>query len=645
VPVSDPGPPDAGGPGRPDRSEGDSPQSHHTAAAVPEAGPGEVTAHLAEGGADRQVLKDLREARRDRRTTNFDFGEAFYKAYLTGVLGGVAVWLLSGVVGDTKVDAATAARVTAHGPPVIGMVIGVILAIGLRSGGRGGPLVIEAADVRHVLLSPIDRTVALRGPAIRQLRFGAAAGTVVGIIAGLLAWRRLPGEIVAWLACGAATTILTVLAGYGLALIASGRRFGSRWGSLAALVVAGWSLADLLTRSTTSPATFLGEVALWPLKFRVEGLIGPVVCLVVVVAGLAVVGGTSIEASERRATLVGQMRFAATLRDLRTVVVLRRQLAQELPRQKPWLRMPRALVVPAGTGAPGAGAPGRSHPRRRLFPVWRRGWHGILRFPGLRFARLAVAGGVAGAALVGAVRGTTPLLFVAAAALYIAGLDAVEPMAQELDHPDRTDSYAIEQGVLLLKAAGPSIVLMLLTGAVGVLVAFVITGGNTTAWSVGVTLLVPAALCTVAGASMSVIQGPPPTFSSTDSMLPPEMAGARAAIRTLLPPLVTVVGVLPVLAARHPPAGVQPAAAVAVYAPLVVLLAILVGVWIRYRARIAAWWKEAMAEAKGQGNGLRSAAAQGPASGPAPRSASRPGSGSASRPGSRPASQRPTGRE
>ena len=30
-----------------------------------------------------------------------------------------------------------------------------------------------------------------------------------------------------------------------------------------------------------------------------------------------------------------------TLRDLRTVVILRRQLSQELPRQRPWLRLPR----------------------------------------------------------------------------------------------------------------------------------------------------------------------------------------------------------------------------------------------------------------------------------------------------------------
>jgi hypothetical protein len=557
-------------------------------------------------GVDRRTLVDLRRARRHRRTTNFDPFEALYRAYLTGIVTTIAVWLLSGVVGDTRVSAAMATRVTDHGAPVVGMAIGVIFAIGLRSGGRGGPLVIEAADVRHVLLSPVDRALALRAPAIRQLRFGAAIGTAVGAVAGLLAYRRLPGEVVAWLVCGAATGALSMLGGYGLALLASGRRIGSVWGSLIALGVAGWSLADLLTRSVTSPATFLGQVALWPLDFRPAGLIGAAVPIVAVVGGLAVVGGTSIEAAERRATLVGQIRFAATLRDLRTVVVLRRQLAQELPRQRPWLRLPRALPLPviAGAAAP------RGRVRHRWFPVWRRGWHGILRFPALRFARLAVAGGVAGAALVGAWRGTTPLILVAGLALYVAGLDVVEPIAQELDHPDRTDSYAVEQGILLLRASGPPIVLMILVALVGLAVAVVVTGGDQTTVQVGAVLVVPASLCAVAGASMSVIQGPPPTFSSTDNVLPPEMAGIRAAVRTLLPPLVVLVGVLPMLAGRHVAAGQSPAAAVTGLVPPVVAVAVLVGAWVRYRARAVAWWRNAMADAKAQGAGARRSAGE-----------------------------------
>ena len=45
---------------------------------------------------------------------------------------------------------------------------------------------------------------------------------------------------------------------------------------------------------------------------------------VAVVAGLQLIGGVSIERLERRSRLVGQVRFAATLQDVRTVLVLRR---------------------------------------------------------------------------------------------------------------------------------------------------------------------------------------------------------------------------------------------------------------------------------------------------------------------------------
>src|SRR5438270_1824414 len=131
----------------------------------------------------------------------------------------------------------------------------------------------------------------------------------------------------------------------------------------------------------------LGKLAIWPLKFDPLALFGVAVAVIVPVLALGVVGGTSLEAAERRASLAGQIRFAATLQDLRTVIVLRRQLAQELPRQRPWIRLPRAVprqwLTPAGNAAGfvnGAGRPART----RHFPVWRRGWHGILRWPALR---------------------------------------------------------------------------------------------------------------------------------------------------------------------------------------------------------------------------------------------------------------------
>src|SRR5438105_4993644 len=319
------------------------------------------------------VLADLRRTRRRHRTADIDVFEALYRSYLTAIVAGLAILLLSGITGDKRLGAEAIDHVRTRGPAAVGLVAALAVAIGLRSGGRGGPLVIEAAEVRHVLLAPVDRTVALRGPAIRQLRFGVLIGAGVGALAGLLAYRRLPGVPGGWVVFDAVVGALGAAAALGVAMIVSGRRWGRLAAGTLALALLGWSALDIGLSVRTSPFTWLGALALWPLTVRPLALIGVAVALLLAVGGLAFVGGTSLEAAERRASLVGQLRFAATLQDLRTVVVLRRQLALERPRMRPWIRLRRSGRLTA----------------------WRRGWHGILRWPAVRWLRFVLTGGLA----------------------------------------------------------------------------------------------------------------------------------------------------------------------------------------------------------------------------------------------------------
>ncbi len=524
------------------------------------------------------VLAELRRARRRQRVAEIHWVDAFYQVYITAIAAIVAIVVVSGFVGDGKVRGKTLDHVASRGPAFVGLAAAVALVIGLRSGGRGGPLALEAPDVRHVLLSPVDRAAALRGPAFHQLRFLTFAGVATGAVAGQLALRRLPGNGAAWVACGAAFGLMVTALGYGAALTVSGRRLPSWPGTVFGGLLVAWSVANATGHGPTAPATFAGRLALWPLHFDAVALLPVALAAALVVAGLFGMAGVSLEAAERRTSLVGQLKFAVTLQDLRTVLVLRRQLAMELPRIHPWI----------GTSSRRARGP--------RFPVWSRGWHGVLRWPVTRVARLLVLATVAGLALRGVWSGTTPLLLLAGASLWVAALDAVEPMAQETDHPGRRDSYPIELGELMARHLAVSVAVMVVLGAVtGAISA--LPGGGAVPAPVAAAVALSAGLAAVAGAAVSVLMGAPSQVRVDQvSMITPEFAGMRTVMRTAWPPALAVIGTLPVLVARivshrHKLPASASSGAITVLVP-VLSLCVLVGGWVRFREPIHAWWRQ-----------------------------------------------------
>ena len=518
----------------------------------------------------------LRRARRKHRVEEIHWVDAFYQVYITGLVAIIAIVLVSGLVGDQRLGAAGLLHVRQHGAAVAGLAAAFAVAVGLRSGARGGPLALEAPDVRHVLLSPVDRGVALRGPAMRQLRFLALCGGGAGAAAGQLALRRIGGNPGAWVASGAVYGLLCVGLSFGSALLASGRRL-PRWAAsgIGAVLVA-WSVADATGRGVTAPATFAGRLALWPVHFDPLALVPAVLALAAVVVGVAGVAGTSLESAERRTSLVGQLKFAVTLQDLRTVLVLRRQLAMEVPRSRPWLR---------------------GSQRSPRFPVWRRGWRGVLRWPLVRIARVVVLAAGAGLALRGAYSGTTPLVVLAGLALWIAALDAVEPMAQETDHPGRRDGFPLETGALMVRHVATPAAVMLVVGALAAGVAAVPGPGSVPVAPAGV-LVATLGWLALTGAVVSVVKGAPDQVDQL-AIITPEIAGTRTVFRTVWPPALAIGGTLPVLAARAAarsasPTALSPAAAAALVAAPLLVVAILAVGWVRFRDRIQAWMKDAM---------------------------------------------------
>ena len=506
------------------------------------------------------VVQQMRRARRVRRLGSLEWFDVAYRVYLAALVGGGAILWLSGLVSDEPATASQVAAVDEHGPAVLGIAVALAIALGLRSGSDGGPISIEPPDVRHLLLAPIPRRDVLLRPVVQRFRAMVFGGALVGAVAGQLAARRLPGSPAAW-ASSAAVAAATVGAAFvAVAVLAHVLRV-PRWlaTALALLVLAAQALS--VAGWLTGPGDAIGSFALWGMRQHLSDLfaIGLVVAGSLVAVLLA--GHLRVEPLVRRGDLVSQLRFAVTMQDLRTVVLLRRQLRGERPRSTPWVR------IPARRG----GSAGRA--------VWRRGWRGLLRYPVARLARMAGLVVAAGVAAVAVLRGTTPAIVAIGIALYLLGLDAVEPLSQEIDHPDHTDGVPIRRGWMLAHhVAAPALAL----------VPFALLGAATVAllepgtWRSALALCVPITWIGVCGAVVSIVRDAPdplapPTAAS--AAVPPEFAGFTSTIRLLYPLAISTIAGVPVLVLREfPGAGT-------VVRMLVVAVLVVAGTvwWVRRR--------------------------------------------------------------
>jgi hypothetical protein len=145
---------------------------------------------------------------------------------------------------------------------------------------------------------------------------------------------------------------------------------------------------------------------------------------------------------------------------------------------------------------------------------------------------------VAGLAAAGSWQ-TTPLLAVAALALFVAALDVTEPIAQEIDHPTRRDLLPVDARSLVRRHVGGPLVLMACVCLVGVGAALTVAS-PAEVLPVGLATAVSAALAAVCAAVLS---------AGTDP-LKWLMNPALNNVRVAAPFVVAAVGLLPVLAAH-----------------------------------------------------------------------------------------------
>jgi hypothetical protein len=528
------------------------------------------------------ALRALRATRTRRRLGDVEWFEAAYRVYLVALVGGgLALWA-SELVGDTPLTNAQADEVAARGPAVLGAVLVLALVLGLRSGSQGGPLALEPADVVHVMTAPIPVRVALLRPAVQRVRSAAFAGAAVGAVGGQLAGRRLPGTALAWCGSGLLFGLTVGVTWAAAALVAHGARLALRWSTAVGLTLVVWQAAAI-TGDLPGPADRAGSLAMWGWRQHVGDVVAPLVAIALTGAGIALLHRTSLEALVRRSGLVAQLRFAVTMQDLRTVVLLRRQLAHERTRQQPWFARFR-----------------RDRPWRpsRLGIVWRRDWQGLLRTPSGRLLRMVTFAIGAGLCQAAVVHGTTPAVIGTTVLLFLLGLELLEPLSQEVDQPDLTDAIPSERGAVMARHLRAPLVAAVpfaaLAGSAAVVADALVTDAErlVPAIVIGAILALPVTIVGVLGGAVSIVRDAPDPLADTTNQIyfPPEMAGVTTMVRTVLPLVVGGVGsvaTLPVVDAIED--GASSAVAMAVRAAIgLVLVAWLVVTWVRLRDRVRA---------------------------------------------------------
>jgi hypothetical protein len=383
--------------------------------------------------------------------------------------------------------------------------------------------------------------------------------------AGLVAfalWGAVAGAV------AGALFVISALLAHGLAL--------ARW--LVTFVAGGlvaWQAAVTFGETNVSgPFDFVGSISMWWLRWSMIDLAGIVAVCALAWLGLVVTSRFSMEALSRRSALVSQLKFAVTLQDIRTVMLLRRQLSQEYMRVKPWAKVPRVL-------------------RRDI--VVARGLRSIMHFPSRRLLRMAVMAVGAALASVTAWHGTTPMVVASGLLLFVLGLDVVEPLSQEVDQPDRTDALPWERALLMSKHLVVPALVVVPFVILGVVAAFVREPSVSTI-GYGFLIGLPAAWGGVAGAAVNAVKGAPdPVGGATEGLaLPPEVSGMGTVLRAVWPPVISIASCLPVIAVRETVAnGVQPIGAAVRSAGAVMIVLALVAGWVRQRDHIHAWFRNA----------------------------------------------------
>lgn len=503
------------------------------------------------------ALRKLRTTHRGRDTDAFD---RLYRAYVTTLVGLFGFYMSLGLVDDLTVSPDDIEWVRTSGPSWIGLAAAATILSGLRTGRAGGPLALDEFEAHHILLSPLPRRAAFRDPLRRLALTVAAATAIVGAALGELAARQLPGGQLEWVLSGMLSGLALGSLWLAGALLVHGSPTHQRVALAIGSALVAWSIADLAAGMTTAPTSLVGSLALRPLSDSTVGFVAVALGVVLAAVGSTRAAKMSVERLVARARLVRQVRFALAQQDIRTLMLLRRQLSLESPRRSPWMATHRLTALD------------------RRAPVIARALRSYLRWPRARVLQVVAQASLAGVAARGLWHGSLGFVAVMGVVAYVTALDVIEPLAQDLDHPGLLELVPVRRGPVHLSLLVGATAVMWIWWLLASLVAGLLSFDPDLALAMLIASVSASSAATVA-AALSIKR------LDAATLIPnPETDGPRLLIRLLWPPALATVGALPVLASSRAALDGGEVVASAVNTLSLVLVPIgLAWAWVRVR--------------------------------------------------------------
>ncbi len=408
---------------------------------------------------------------------------------------------------------------------------------GIRSGKRGGPLSLQGSEIRMVLLSPYPRERLFRSKLLRTLRhwlfMGLVFGGLVGIsIAHLLGSTRGGQGSLA----GALYGALVALTYCCSAAVASGAQLSKMVGALvgililAAAVVAPFDSVHHIAGFLPGGLMLMGDFGATVSGSTTSYAIALALGVVLILSAIFLVPGVDPEMLERRTRLIGLIRYAATFRDFRSVVLIRRALIGDK------VHAHRQITKPF-----------EQHLMTR-FPAFWRAVVPMLRWNWIRVAR--VAGLLAITLLSARYAVTTSELFVVPGVVcsWLVGLELTDALGQDADTSEILSLSGTSRGPFQrVLALAPSVVAIVLAIPTLILV-LILPDGVRGIGIVGI-VLIPILASGLVGAAVSVVREAGSSSQIAFSMSPDTVQIVVLVIE-LLPLILAGAGFIPVVEAH-----------------------------------------------------------------------------------------------